>query len=40
MIYLYNHDNGAPLDYWTLEFREVKGVAFYCIALHCVLHLS
>ena len=39
-IYLYNHNNGAPLDYWALVFRELKGFAFHCIALHCVLHLS
>ena len=40
VVYLYNHNNGTPLDYQALEFRELKGFAFYGIALHCVLHLS
>ena len=40
VVYLYNHNNGAPLDYRTLEFSKPKGFAFYGIALHCVLLLS
>ena len=27
-VYLYKHNNGAPLDYWTLEFRELKRFRF------------
>ena len=42
MVYLYNHTNRGPLDYWTLEFRELKRFAFYCIALRytegCIYH--
>ena len=39
VVYLYNHNNGGPQDYWTFEFAELKAFAFSCIALSCVLHL-